>query len=75
MSRRFLKLTNIIINSNHIKQISIKPEKFCIDLEPQLSGWILCGSGGFSADKNILEIEKDLHSTDYKIVKDWIDKL
>ncbi len=75
---KFLKLTNFVLNSNDIHKIVITPNKYCIHVAgKQLNGflWIIGGFGFGSATSHTSEIhvcEKE-HSTDYKIVTDWIN--
>ena len=76
---KFLKLTHFIINTNHIHSIVKKPNKYLIQfMTNKLDGstWHLWGSGfGSISSYNVeMEICETLHSSDYKIVTDWIDK-
>ena len=74
MSSRFLKLTNFLINVNQIRRIDINPGVYKIHLIPsEFSGFTLVGSGTFqSSTETFTSTEKD-HSTDYKIISDWIN--
>jgi hypothetical protein len=73
MSRRFLRLTNFLINVNQIRRIDISPGIYKIHLIPsELSGFTLVGSGSFqSSAETYTATEKD-NSTDYKIITEWI---
>jgi hypothetical protein len=73
MSRRFLRLTNFLINVNQIRRIDISPGIYKIHLIPsELSGFTLVGCGSFqSSAETYTATEKD-NSTDYKIITEWI---
>lgn len=77
---RFLKLTQLIINTNHIHSILIKPNKYHLQfMSNKLDGsnWRIDGSGlgAISSYNTEIEVCKNEHQTDYKILSDWIDKL
>ena len=74
MSSRFLRLTKFLINVNQIRRIDINPGVYKIHLMPsEFSGFTLVGSGTFqSSTETYTTTEKD-HSTDYKIISDWIN--
>jgi len=76
---KFLKLTNIIFNTNDIHKIVIIPNKFYIHIvNKQIRGFNtifgVVGSGFISSHTDIIEVCKDKHITDYKIVSNWISK-
>jgi hypothetical protein len=76
---RFLKLTNMLINTNDIHKIIINPNKYYIYImTKKFNGftWLIGGSGvGFaSSHEEQIEVCKTKHSTDYKIVTEWINK-
>lgn len=75
--RKFLRLTNNIINTNYITYINRKnPNQFEIHImEPQsISGFAAMGSGFFSSDNtNYFTINKP--SDDYDIVTKFIEEL
>ena len=76
---KFLKLTNFLINTNDIHKIVIQPNKYCIHIvSKKLDGfnWGISGFGLGNISSYTCEIEvcEKNHSTDYKIVTDWIDK-
>lgn len=77
---RFLKLTNLIININHIHSIIKQSNKYHINvINSKITGnlFSLAGSGyGFINSENTnIEICETKHPIDYKILSDWIDKL
>jgi hypothetical protein len=76
---KFLKLTNFIINTNTIHTIDIKPNKYTINIITKgISGFswsfLGIGAGSISSYTSTIEVCKNEHSIDYKIVSDWIDK-
>jgi hypothetical protein len=76
---KFLRLTNFIVNTNSIHTIDIKPNKYIIHIITKgISGfnWSFAGfgSGTISSYTSEIEVCKDNHLIDYKIVSDWIDK-
>lgn len=77
---KFLKLTNFIININDIYSISIKPNKYYINVVNKnvrgLSWNILgFGMGSISTQTDEIEVCQEKHSIDYKKVSDWIEKI
>ena len=75
---KFIKLTNFIININYIHSIVIKPNKYYINVASNKfdgSGWKLPGFGivTISSYNSEIEICETKHSSDYKIVSDWIN--
>jgi len=74
---KFIKLTNLIININYIQSIVIKPNKYCINVVSNNfdgSNWSVAGFGMgtiFSCN-SLIEVCETQHSSDYKIVSDWI---
>jgi hypothetical protein len=77
---RFLKLTNIVFNANDIHKIVIEPNKYCIYIvSKQLEGLSVSfggfGYGNINSITNTFEVCQTKHSTDYKIVSDWINNI
>jgi hypothetical protein len=75
---KFIKLTNLIINTNNIHAIIRKPDKFTIQIvSKSFDGfsWSIAGFGwgNISSFTSDIEVYKNEHSIDYKIVSDWID--
>jgi hypothetical protein len=77
---KFIKLTNMVLNTNYIHTIAIKPNKYFIHHVQgiNLGGyiWLLAGSGGgiISSNNNTeIEVCETKHPTDYKIISDWIN--
>jgi len=76
---KFIKLTNLLLNTNDIHKIVIQPNKYCFHIvSKKMDGfnWGICGFGlGYIFSYNYeFEVCETNHSTDYKIVTDWIDK-
>ena len=76
----FMKLTNILINTNDIHKILISPNKYNIQIMSKKNDgfmWLFGGTGFgfFSSSHYELEICETKHPTDYKIVSEWINKI
>ena len=76
---KFLKLTNFLLNTNDIHKIVIQPNKYCFHIvSKKMDGFNWCfggfGLGNISSYTYEFEVCETNHSTDYKIVTDWIDK-
>ena len=77
---RFIKLTNMILNTKYINKINIKPNLYCIqfiDKKIQGGGFLVAGFGfgNISSFDTYEEIEvcATKHAVDYKILSDWIN--
>jgi hypothetical protein len=76
---KFLKFTNFLLNTNDIHQIVIKPKKYYIYIVSKKIDGFNWGVGVFSLGNissytSEIEVCETNHSTDYKILTDWIDK-
>ena len=76
---KFIKLTNFLVNTNNIYKIDITPNRYNIHIITKAlsgSGWNMFGFGFGTMSSYTSEIEvcETKHSTDYKILSDWIDK-
>lgn len=70
---QFLKLSKIIINTNHIRNINIKPSNYEIILStPNISGYVLAGSGKFDLKFPTINVCEKESNEDYNTVKNWI---
>ena len=76
---KFIKLTNFMLNVNDVHKIVIHPNKYCIHIITKRIyglnfgvGWF--GLGNISSHDYEFEVCEKEHSTDYKLVSDWIDK-
>ena len=77
---KFIKFTNVILNSNDIRKIIISPNKYCICISSRKlygSGWTIggFGTGDISSYSEEIEVCKTKDPIDYKILSDWIDKI
>ena len=75
---KFIKLTNFVININHIHSIVIKPNKYYIHLvSNKFDGFKwdvgVFGIGTITSHNSEIEVCETKHSSDYKILSDWID--
>ena len=78
MASRFLKLTGMLLNTNDINIILIQQNKYCIHFtRKKIDGfaWGLFGFGlgAISSTYETIEVCEFNHSTDYKIVTEWIN--
>jgi hypothetical protein len=76
---KFIKLTNLIFNTNDIHKIVVQPNKYYIHIVgKKLDGfnWGIgsFGLGNISSYTSEIEVCETKHPIDYKIVTDWIDK-
>jgi hypothetical protein len=74
---KFLRLTNFLFNTNDIHKIVIKPNKYYIHIvSKNIYGFYwgigYFGLGNISSCTSEIEVCETNHSTDYKIVTDWI---
>lgn len=71
---RFLKLSKIIINKNFIEHIDINKDngKIIIHLLTNKT-LILMNTASIETYNTEIEICKNKHLNDYKIITDWID--
>ena len=69
----FLKLSKIIINTNHIRNINILQSKYEIILStPNISGYVLAGSGKIDTNYYTLNVCEKENNEDYNVIKKWI---
>ena len=72
---KFIRLSNFLFNLNDIQQIVIKPNKYLVHVTgKQINGYFgLFGIGYIQSYTNEIEVCKTAHSSDYKIMTDWIN--
>ena len=76
---KFIKLTNLVLNTNDIHRIVISPNKYLIHVaSKKVDGFFwgvgVFGLGNFHSYTSEIEVCEVKHSIDYKLVSDWIDK-
>lgn len=74
---RFIKLSNMILNTHNIQKIIIHPNKFHIHLIGKYSdmfGLLICGSGFITDTPKETEIVvcQTENPANYRIISDWI---
>lgn len=70
---RFIRLSNIIINTSKIVQIHTSPQRYTIYMcNNHVSGYVIGPVGMINTQDNTIQIWKDKNETDYKIITDWI---
>lgn len=72
---KFIKLTSLIINTNQLNSILIKPDKYILYANNRINGYLFFMGGTISSDNEILEICAIKEPTDYKIIKKWIEDI
>lgn len=72
---RFLRLTNMLLNVNQIRLIEISPDKYTIRMNAHhINGFVIFGTGYFESYKHDFDCCKKEHSTDYKIISEWLEQ-
>jgi hypothetical protein len=76
---KFIKISNLLLNTNYITKIVIQPNKYYIHIaNKKVDGfsWNLAGFGigTISSYNSEVEICKTKDLTDYNIISDWISK-
>lgn len=70
---QFLKLSKIIINTNHIRNINVLASKYEIILStPNMDGYVLAGSGKINLVYGTINVCEKESNEDYNTVKNWI---
>jgi hypothetical protein len=77
---RFIKLTNMILNTHCIHKIVIEPNKYNIHIITRdIVGnhWTIsaCGMGSISTNSYNIQVCETSQPIDYKILTDWISKI
>lgn len=73
---RFIKLTNIIVNTNKIISIKTSKEKHSIFMtNHKLDGYVLLPFGFFDTTDNCIEINRNNNPIDYEIIAKLINKI
>ena len=76
---RFMKLTNMVLNTKDIHKIMIQPHKYSIHVSSnKLTGitWSIYGSGfgTLSSSDYKIEVCETERPEDYKLISEWIAK-
>ena len=72
---KFIRLTALLINPSAIRTIAISDTKYTIHFTTEYHrGTVLFGSGGMSSDSYEIVVDKEKHSTDYRMLQCWISK-
>jgi hypothetical protein len=73
---RFIKLSQCVLNTNHISHIVIKPSNFQIKMNIyDMNGQLIFGSSGVSTVPCILDIDEKTNPTDYQTIEKWIRQI
>jgi hypothetical protein len=73
---KFLKLTSLILNTNHISRVIAKQNLYEIHLMNYGSnGFHLMGTGSLCNSVDVYQVCSETHTNDYKKVSDWIHSL
>ena len=63
----------MIINTQHIRKIIIKPTKYYIHM--MNPGTLIVGRGSFLSDTEDIEVCKEAHRVDYYRMSNFIEKI
>ena len=75
-TRKFIKIGNCLLNTNSIMRVWINPKEFQIELNPKgTSGFLMMGSGTFSANSDTIVVNKEKYPESYKYVENWIQEI
>jgi len=76
---KFIKLTNMLINTNDINKILIEPNKYFIyTISKKNDGFVWAfagfGFGALSSHTDLIEVCKTNHAIDYEILTEWMNE-
>ena len=75
-TRKFIKIGNCLLNTNSIRRVFIDPKEFQIELNAGgTSGFLMMGSGPFSADNDLIKVNKEKYPHSYKELETWIQEI
>jgi hypothetical protein len=75
-TRRFIKIGNNILNINSIRRVWIDPKQFEIELNAGgTTGFLMMGSGQFSAENDMIKVNKEKHPESYNELEKWIQEM
>jgi hypothetical protein len=73
---KFIKLSNLIINTSKISTIKISDTQYLIKMDKiNLDGSFFFGSGFLSNNYNEIKVCKNKDKKDYDIIKDYINTI
>jgi hypothetical protein len=73
---KFIKFTNIIVNTSKIIKIETFPNKYHMHISnKKIDGWIIFSSGAVETIDDFIEICQTEHPLDYHILSEWIRKI
>ena len=73
---KFIKLSSVIINTTHIKKITLQPNKYYIQfINNKVDGWFIFGGGTVDSYTDEIEVCKTKSPEDYETISDFITKL
>jgi hypothetical protein len=73
---RFIKFSNMIINTLKINKVEIIDNTYCIHMEHnKIDGFFLFSSGYITSHNERITVCKVNHPSDYKILTDWLEKV
>jgi hypothetical protein len=73
--KRFLKLSNVVLNTYQINRINIEKQKYNIILNNISSRSFIMGSGSIDSEERTIEVCQEKNSDDYNVVDTWIKSL
>jgi hypothetical protein len=72
---KFIRLTTMLINPSTIRTITISDKRYIIHFTSErIQGTMFFGSGGMGSYSSEFVVDKDMHSTDYRMLQCWISK-
>jgi len=75
-TRKFIKIGNCLLNTNSIRRVFIDPKEFQIELNAGgTTGFLMMGSGSFSADNDLIKVNKEKYPHSYKELETWIQEI
>jgi len=75
-TRKFIKIGNCLLNTNSIRRVFIDPKEFQIELNAGgTTGFLMMGSGSFSADNDLIKVNKEKYPHSYKELENWIQEI
>lgn len=70
----FIRLSKMLINASCIQTVRMHQDMYYITMQREVTGWMFVGSGIISSHSHRIEICKQSHEEDYKVITEWIEK-